>query len=336
MNYPIDDGLIPLTELAANLAFSPKKELFDEESYIPIVLLEANLLFADPEFQRLINKGLIKKAKRFDKDLVRPLYVFKRPNGKYSTADGQHEGIIAILYTVQGGKIMLPCQVREHPSHYTLEECLAVEANFFKLLNFRRRNVGKVDKLRADIAIGDELAQEIEQKLIDMNVNIDMIGDPTGVAVYGYDKLMEAHEKYGTSNIHRSIKKYQDLQDDPKAPKWNDIDKPLNGGLIGGLSAIYFLLNGGGDLGFGDKNYALNYYLDNFLKNAKPTGKKSIMSDTGGVTQDILIARRIVDKCNALIENDVINKKDGSSLQVTIGEETMKSAGLGDPSKIDD
>ena len=51
------------------------------------------------------------------------------------------------------------------------------------------------------------------------------------------------------------------------------------------------------------------------------------MSDTGGVTQDILIARRIVDKCNALIENDVINKKDGSSLQVTIGEETMKSAG---------
>ena len=60
------------------------------------------------------------------------------------------------------------------------------------------------------------------------------------------------------------------------------------------------------------------------------------MSDTGGVTQDILIARRIVDKCNALIENDVINKKDGSSLQVTIGEETMKSAGLGDPSKIDD
>ena len=49
-----------------------------------------------------------------------------------------------------------------------------------------------------------------------------------------------------------------------------------------------------------------------------------------------LIARRIVDKCNALIENDVINKKDGSSLQVTIGEETMKSAGLADPSKIDD
>ena len=84
MNYPEQDNLVPLTVLAKTLGFTPKKESFDEERYIPIKLLEAELLYTDPEFQRLLNKGMIKQAKKFDPDLVRPLYVFKRPNGKLS------------------------------------------------------------------------------------------------------------------------------------------------------------------------------------------------------------------------------------------------------------
>ena len=336
MNYPVEDNLVPLTELAANLGFSPKKEEFNEESYIKLKLIDADLLYSDADFQRLINQGLVRKAVKFDKDLVRPLYVFERPNGKYSVADGQHEGIIGILYTVQGGKLKLPCQVRTHPKDFTLEECLAVEAHFFKLLNFRRRNVGKVDKLRADIAIGDEHALGVEEKLVDMGVNIEMIGDPKGVPVYGYDKLMEAHSKYKTSNIHRAIKKYQELQNDPEAPKWNDTDKPLNAGLLGGMAAIYFMLNGGGDLGFEEKHYALQYYMDFYLKKVRPMGKKSLMDGAGGWQQDVLIARRIVDKCNTLIETDIITKKDGSPLKQTIGEDTMKSAGLADPGKLNE
>ncbi len=269
--------------------------------------------------------------------MVRPLYVFERPNGKYSVADGQHQGIIGILHTSKGKKLKLPCQVRRHPKDYTLEECLAEEANFFKKLNFRRRNVGKVDKLRADIAIGDDKAKAIEEKLIDMGVNIDLIGDPEGVPVFGYDKIMEAHKKYGTSNITRAIQKYQQLQEDPKSPKWdNDTDKPLNAGLLGGIAAIYFMLNGGGDLGYGEKHYALKYYLDHYLKKVRPIGKKSLMDGAGGVKQDVLIARRIVDKCNALIETDVITKKNGETLMQTIGEDTMRSAGLGDPSILEE
>ena len=336
MNYPLEDNLVPLAQLAANLEFSPKKENFDEEDYIPIELIEADLLFSDPEFQRLINQGMIRKAQKYDKYLVRPLYVFERPNGRYSVADGQHEGIIGILYTAQGGKLKVPCQVRKHNKDATLEECLAKEAHFFKLLNFRRRNVGKVDKLRADIAVGDNIALQIEEKLIDMGVNIELIGDPDGVPVFGYDKIMEAHDKYGTSSIHRAIAKYQQLQEDPRSPKWNDTDKPLNAGLLGGVAAIYFMLNGGGDLGYGEKHYALKYYMDHYLKKVRPTGKKSLMDGAGGWKQDVLIARRIVDKCNALIETDVITKKDGKPLMQTIGEDVLKSAGLGDPSKIDE
>ena len=337
MNYSQEDNLVPLTELAAKLGFTPKKESFDEESYIELKLIDAELLYSDADFQRLINQGMIRQARMFDQNLVRPLYVFERPNGKYSVADGQHQGIIGILYTQQGGKLKLPCQVRRHPKDYNLEQCLAEEANFFKKLNFRRRNVGKVDKLRADISIGDEHAQEIEGKLQDMGIHIEMIGDPKGVAVHGYDKIMEAHEKYKVPNVQRAIKKYQQLQNDPTAPKWNDTDKPLNAGLLGGMAAIYAMLNGKGDLGFGDRNYALQYYMDFFLKKVRPIGKQSLMDLTGGVKQDVLIARRIVQKCNAFMEADFITKRDGTPFKqdTSIGEGILESSGLGDPGKLD-
>lgn len=338
MNYPENDGLISLSDLALSLSFSPKKELFDDSNenggYIPIELIALDELHCDPEFQRLLNRAMITKAKRFDRDLVRPLYIFKRPNGKYSVADGQHESVIGFLYTVQAGKLKIPAQVRVHPPHFTLEECLAVEANFFKMLNFRRRNVGKVDKLRADIAIGDQHALNIEQKIIEMNVNIDGIGAPNGHKVRGYDKIMEAHQKYGVTNVHRAISKYTELQHDATFPRWNDIEKPLNGALIGGLAGVYFMLNGGGDLGFADKNYALKRYMDKYLGKLKPTGDASILDGTPGVAQDVLIARRIVSKCNALMESDVITKQDGEFFTVTIGEDVLKSCGMEDPSAL--
>ena len=329
MNYPEQDNLVPLTVLAKTLGFTPKKESFDEERYIPIKLLEAELLYTDPEFQRLLNKGMIKQAKKFDPDLVRPLYVFKRPNGKYSVADGQHETCIGILYTVESGKVKLPCQVREHDPSATLAQCLEVEANFFKKLNFNRRNVGKVDKLRAEIAMKDESALAIEEKLQDMKVSIEGIGDPNGVPVYGYTKLMDAHKKYNLSSVKSAIDLYVKHQNDAEAPKWNDIDKPLNGGLIGGIAALYFLL---AELGEGEKHHALNYYLNNNLRKDNPTGKNSLMTDIGGDLQSVLIARRVVSRCNTLIEQGYITKKNGESLQVTIGEDIMKKAGLGDPS----
>ena len=36
MNYPEQDNLVPLTVLAKTLGFTPKKESFDEESYIEL------------------------------------------------------------------------------------------------------------------------------------------------------------------------------------------------------------------------------------------------------------------------------------------------------------
>ena len=65
MNYPVEDNLVPLTQLAANLGFTPAiKENFNEEDYIPIEFLDAKLLYSDTDFQRLINEALIRKVVR--------------------------------------------------------------------------------------------------------------------------------------------------------------------------------------------------------------------------------------------------------------------------------
>lgn len=328
MTYSKEDNLVLITSIADNLGFKPDKSEFDVEKYIPITLLKVKELYCDPSFQRLINRAMIKKAKGFDPNLCRPLYVFKRPNGKYSVVDGQHTTTIGYLYTDDAGDLVVPCQVREHNVNLTEEECVTQEANFFKLLNFRRRNVGKVEKLRADIAIGDDEAVKIEEKLISMGVNVELIGDPNGLPVYGYDKLMEAHKKYKLPNVRKAIQLYDQLNQDKKASKW-DKDKDLNGGLIGGLAAIYYLIDA--ELGSGDKAHGMVVYLENFLQNSTP---KSLTDKTAGVSQSVLIARRIVDKFNALVENSIILKRNKEPLQQTIGEKTLSEAGLADPSKI--
>ena len=328
MTYSKEDNLVLITSIADNLGFKPDKSEFDVEKYIPITLLKVKELYCDPSFQRLINRAMIKKAKGFDPNLCRPLYVFKRPNGKYSVVDGQHTTTIGYLYTDDAGDLVVPCQVREHNVNLTEEECVTQEANFFKLLNFRRRNVGKVEKLRADIAIGDDEAVKIEEKLISMGVNVELIGDPNGLPVYGYDKLMEAHKKYKLPNVRKAIQLYDQLNQDKKASKW-DKDKDLNGGLIGGLAAIYYLIDA--ELGSGDKAHGMVVYLENFLQNSTP---KSLTDKTAGVSQSVLIARRIVDKFNALVENSIILKRNKEPLQQTIGEKTLSEAGLADPSKM--
>ena len=329
---PENDKLESITNLASALNFTHNTHDFDKDEYLSIIYIKARDLYVDKNFQRFLAHTMIKSAKRFDPLLVRPLYVFKRPDGKYSVADGQHQTVMGIIYTTLGKDVELPCQVREHDKDATLEECMVIEAEFFKALNFRRRNVTKVDKLRADIAIGDEEALKVEEKLKDMGVRIENIGCQDGPEVWGIDKIMEAHTNYGLSNVIKAIDLYTSYQTRKDAVKWNDVDKPLKGGLICGISAIFYLLNN--HLGKGEKSFALEQYIEGYLWKSKPTGKDSIEHNTAGVKQGILIARRLVDSCNNLIDLDVLTKKNGECLYQKIGEDILLTAGLGDPSKM--
>jgi len=325
--------LVPIADLALELGLSPKKKLFDVDTYIPITMIHASELFVDKEFQRLVIMSFIKSAKEFDGTFARPLFVFLRPSGEYAVADGQHTTILGILYTTQGRDLPLPCQVVEHPKDFTEQQCIDEEAVIFGKLNKNRRNVTKIDQLRANIALKDKDALSIQETLVDMGVHVENLGDNDGPEVFGYDKIMEAHDKYGLSCVRKSIHLYRKIQKDSRF-KWNGIDKPLNGGFIGGLSAVFHLMEGQ-FIGGAAKKDALTDYLENYLGNTAIKGKNSFTEHTAGVVQSILIARKIVESCNILITNKVITKRNGDYLQVEIGEDAMSNAGLGDPSKVD-
>ncbi len=332
LNAALPPSLVPITNLALDLGLSPKKKYFDVDTYIPITYIPADKLFVDKEFQRLVIMSFVKSAKEFDGTIARPLYVFLRPNGQYAVADGQHTTILGILYTTQGGELPLPCQVIEHPKNFTEQQCIDVEAVKFGQLNKNRRNVTKIDQLRANIALKDEAALKILETLVDMGVHVENLGDNDGPEVFGYDKIMEAHDKFGLSCVRKSLHLYRKIQKDNRF-KWNGIDKPLNGGFIGGLSAVYHLMEGQ-FIGGASKKYALTDYLENYLGNTAIKGKNSFTEHTAGVVQSILIARKIVESCNILITNKVIRKSNGDFLLVDIGEDAMSNAGLGDPSKV--
>jgi hypothetical protein len=243
--------------------------------------------------------------------------------------DGQHTAIIAILYTLEGREVEMACQVDVHPSHFSTQECEKAEAQKFRELNSKRRQAGKVDKLRADIAEGLKEALVTLTDLDDMGVHVEKLGNIDGPEVKGFTMLMQAHNKYKLKNVRSAITKYQELQEDNTFPKWNDIGKRLDGGLIAGLSAVYHFLDE--YLGGGDKAFALETYL---LENLGRVGPSELKDGTPGVSQPTLIARKIILSCNALVQQGYITKKNGESLQVRIGEELLDRAGLSDPSKI--
>ena len=126
----------------------------------------------------------------------------------------------------------------------------------------------------------------------------------------------------------RELEFYQQIQNDTNFPKWNDSGQPLQGSLISGLAAVYFLKER--ELGEGDKDYALSCYLKEYLGTVTP---KELCLNTAGVNQAILIARRIVTACNAGIQMRVLRKRNGDILLHHIGEDMMSDAGLKDPSK---
>ena len=326
--YNEDESLTPLTTLAAELGVRPTAQDFDESEFIEITYLRLEKLYTDVDYQRLIDLPFINSAKKFDPKLFRPVIVFKRPNGKHTVGDGQHESILGILYTKKGGKTRVPCQVHVHPSYYTIEQCVAAEAKFFEVINKRRNNVNQLSQLRAGISYGDPTSLATEDKIRDMGVHLQKIGNPEGPEVHGLSKLINAHSVYGVSNVIKAIRLYQQIQNDTNFPKWNDSGQPLQGSLISGLAAVYFLKER--ELGEGDKDYALSCYLKEYLGTVTT---KELCLNTAGVNQAILIARRIVTACNGLIQARVLKKRNGDTLMHHIAEDMMSNAGLKDPSK---
>jgi hypothetical protein len=328
------DNLTPLTEIADGLGLVVRKQSFDDD-YIPIEMVAIKDLYSDSKYQRLLNRTMIKKAGAFDASLCRPLAVFERPDGKKTIDDGQHTATIGYLYTNQAENLHVPCQVIRHPKDRSLEDCIAIEAKYFEDLNKNRTNVGAIEALRSGIAYGNKDALEKEQKLITMGVHIQQIGDTSGYEVSGFSRVLEAYnvgKNHSTENPNgkyaiRAVETYAELIEDKGSPNWSESSIML-GSVIAGLAKVWYLRD---MLGRGDRGYVVQKYLEERLKNTSP---KSLHEGTHGNYQSDLIAIRIVNKINTLIEESVLTKRDGTKLKHEITEDALKGASITDQSKM--
>lgn len=292
-----------------------------------LVWIRIGDMFTDQEYQRLLNMGLIGGATRFDPDLYRPVYAFKRPDGTITVSDGQHTSVIAALYTTLGEDFEIPVQLIVHPAHYTLDQCVSAEAHRFDALNTNRRNVQALDKFRAELAMQDDKALEIRDLMIRYGVQIQGIGKETGHSIHGFGKFVKAMQDFSDNPeyLDSAIQKYAEFQANPDAKKWK-MEHDMKSGLIWGLAMVYKLL---GKLKEGDKFDSLSEFLDKWMINTDP---KDLWRNAAGNLEHKLIARRIVAKANTMIEMGAIKNSKGNNT-VMIGETSLESVGLEDPSK---
>jgi len=267
------------------------RKRFSKKNFIEIEFIKLKDLKIDSKYQRLINTTFIKKAEEFKPELVKPLSVFLRPDGDYVVVDGQHTCVIAATYVENPSEFELPCQVQEHPSDYTLDECLEAEAKYFKDFNSSRTNMSSVALLRADLAQGKPYAKRVEENFTKLGVHVELIGaeDDGTNAIVGYRGLKDAIGKYGLTYTGRAIQFYKRQNADSSFKGW----KKLDGSMILGLTALFHLLDN--VKGLDQKEGDLTDYM---IKHLCKKSVKDITHKTAGMLQDILIIERILDWYN--------------------------------------
>ena len=267
------------------------RKKFSRKNFIKVEFIKLKDLKIDSKYQRLINTNFIKNAEEFRPKLVKPLSVFLRPDGDYVVVDGQHTCVIAATYVEDPSEFELPCQVQEHPSDFTLEECLEAEAKYFKDFNSSRTNMSSVALLRADLAQGKPYAQRIEENFRKLGVHVELIGaeDDGTNSVDGYRGLKTAIGKYNLTYTGRAIEFYKRQNANSTFKGW----KKLDGSMILGLTALFHLLDN--VKGIDQKADDLTDYM---VKHLSKKSVKEITNKTAGVLQDILIVERILDWYN--------------------------------------
>ena len=283
--------VIQLANRLVQRGISGIRKRFSRKDFIKIEFIKLKDLKIDSKYQRLINTNFIKNAKEFRPTLVKPLSVFLRPDGDYVVVDGQHTCVLAATYVEDPSEFELPCQVQEHPSEFTLEECLEAEAKYFSDFNSTRTNMSSVALLRADLAQGKKYAVRIDENFKKLEVHVELIGaeDDGENSVKGYRGLKDAISKYGLTYTGRAIQFYKRQNSQSKFKGW----KRLDGSMILGLTALFHLLDN--VKGIDQKATDLtNYMVEHLCKKSV----NEITHKTAGMLQDILIVERVLDWYN--------------------------------------
>lgn len=286
-------GVWQLVEQTIRRGISGVRKRFKKNPFIPVQYIPLKELKVDSRYQRLINTNLIKQAEVFRPELVKPLSVFKRPNGDLMVVDGQHTCVLAGIYVEDAPEFELPVQIQPHPSNFTVEECEIAEAKYFKDFNTSRTNVSSVAKLRADLAQGAEYARTIEDNFKKLGIHVELIGadDDGKNGIHGFKQVKETISKYKLTYTTQAIDLYKQLNDTKTFKGWN----ALKGDMICGLTATFHFIDT--YVGDGRKKDNILEYLEIHL------GKESVAELTKksqGPLQDEIIVERILEKYNTV------------------------------------
>lgn len=272
-------------------------------------------LAAETKFQRYLTPTVVKKAKQFNYALARPPVVYARPDGSYSIIDGQHTCVMA--YKGNGADFEINCEVHEHPKDRSIVDCLKKEAEHFDKLNTARKNLSKLETIRAGLLYDVEEAIKFNNMLSELRLHIEGLGDTSffGYRIDKVTKLEWAVAKFDKKYVRQAVDFLRDV--DEKHWKRGHV----NGSLIMTMSAVFKLLD---ELNGGKRGKALATFLDKHFHNTSPNEWNKASNGTFGY---IIVARRLVDAINMFIKNGVI---EGAS----IGDGVLEQSGLGDPSKF--
>ena len=287
----------------------PTNDSIDKKIYFAFV--RASKLLVSSSYQRYICISTIKKAKQFNYLLCQTLVIALRPDGSYVIIDGQHKAIMAIL---SGEELDLPCQIIKHDVNASLAQCIKIEAQLFQDLNTSRKNTSTLDKVRAGLSYNDEDSVEFQDNFISIGVNAEGIGYDEGIEVQGWAKAVESIGKWKIPNTRRAVDFLRPIYEN----KWNL--EYVDGSMVGGLAATFSLVEA---CGSGDKAKGLRTYLKDYFSNVS----RSKWTENTRGQSDVLIARKIVNKCNDLLEQNIF---EGAK----IGEELLANNKLKDPATL--
>jgi hypothetical protein len=315
-----DDTLVSIKDVSAPINLGKNQERGSQGKYADIRDIPVGMINIAKIYQRHVYESAIKKhlnGEPFNKALARPVVVYCRPEsagGDIVAIDGQHTCVMA--YLLNGANFPIRVEMHYHTEGLTVEECQKIEAKHFNHLNTHRKNLTAIEILKSGILFGDEDAIRTEQQLINVNLNIQGVGD-TGM--YGYPvnnitRFKWAHKQYDA----------KDLQDASKFLV--DVDKKywkkgyIQDSFFAGAAALFKLRNylNGGLKGQGLEQWLLEHFHS--IKEA--TWKKN----TGGSKGHIYFARKVIEYYNQDIDRGIV---DGAK----IGEAILEKVGLGNPDK---
>ena len=223
---------------------------YTTDDFLDVEYIKLKDLKVDPKYQRLINLTFLAKAKVFEPKLVKPLSVFKRPNGDYFIVDGQHTGMMDIFGECDQDLDTLELH---HSSTATLEEVQKAEAELYKALNTKQKKLSKLDIIRVDIFLEEPYAIIFENILKQCNLNIDGIGATKGDIIPGKGaRMIKTIEQYGEDFSHQITRAVTFMRE-----KWGTESNPLKeyrDDMIHGLTTLFTFTEYAGKIKGGTPN----------------------------------------------------------------------------------